>query len=219
MKNLSATLTYIRLNLGRLLLLIGGISALATYYFAVPQVDAVFSEINLWSMNINTFMLFTGLITVVIRYLRGITRRDSEVWPFQLYALVLIVLWIIMGQMYGMYSNTYQTAFLSTKIALHIAIIGQIVFFICSAAYRTLRVHNSRTLVLTACALLMVIANAPWMAPYPIISQSLAYWLLDNPQMAASRAVIISSGVGAVIVGIRIFMGLEKGALRATEGT
>lgn len=215
---MSATLTYIRLNLGRILLLIGAISALATYYLAIPQVDAIFNEFNTWTMNINSFMLFTGVITVGMRYVRGVTKRDSDVWPFQLYALIYIIVWVILGETSGMYSTFYQKAFLSTKIALHIAIIGQIIFFICSAGYRTLRINNARTALLAGCALLMVIANAPWMAGYPVISQTLAYWLLDNPQMAASRAVIISGGVGAVIVGIRILLGLEKSALRATEG-
>lgn len=214
---MGATLTYIRLNLARILLMIGAISALGTWYFSISAVDTVFSQVNSWRMNIELFTLFTGLITIFLRYIRGVQRRNSEVWPFQAYAMILIVVWVIMGQSYGMYSDTYQTAFLSTKITLHIAILGQIIFFFISGAYRTFRIRSPRTAVLAISAVGIAVLNAPWVQnPIPAAS-SIAYWFLNNPQMAASRAVVITGGIGAIVTGIRVILGLEKGAQRITE--
>ncbi len=210
------TLTYVRLNLARILLIVGAVSALATWYFSVPIVDTIFKELNTWRMNIELFTLFSGLITIYMRYIRGI-RQKTDNWPFQAYAMVLIVVWIIMGQSVGMYSDTYQTAYLSTKITLHIAVLGQIIFFYVSGAYRTLRVRTLRTAVLGICAIGIVMLNAPWIQnPIPAAS-GIAYWVLNNPQMAGSRAVVITGGIGAVVTGIRVIMGLEKGTQRITE--
>jgi hypothetical protein len=213
---MSATLTYIRLNLARLLLIIGALAALGTWYFSIPAVDSVFNEVNTWRMNITLFTLFSGLLTIAIRYLRGIQNRTQN-WPYQAYALCLIVVWIVMGQTVGMYSDTYQTAFLSTKITLHIAILGQIIFFYISGAYRTFRIRTARTAALAISAVGIAVLNAPWIQnPFPAAS-SIAYWFLNNPQMAASRAVVITGGVGAVVTGIRVILGLERGAQRITE--
>lgn len=215
---MSSTLTYIRLNLSRILLLVGSLSALGTWYFSSSLIDTVFNEVNTWTMNITTFTLFTGLLTISIRYVRAIQRRDSDVWPFQAYAFALIIVWIILGYTSGMYSDTYQTAYLSTKITLHIAILGQIIFFYVSGAYRTFRIRTLRTAVLAGCTILIVASNAPWLqTPFPQFSE-FSYWLLNNPQMAASRAMVITGGIGAIMTGLRVILGLEKGAQRITGG-
>jgi len=215
---LSATLTYIRINLTRFLLILAAASALGTWYFASPEVAAVFNEINIWNINITTFTLFTGVITISMRYIRGITQRNSDVWPFQAYALALILVWVIMGQIYGMYSDTYQTAFLSTKITLHIAILGQLIFFYVSSAYRTFRMKTLRTFALAGSAVLILVMNAPFVQNAFPDANAISYWLLNNPNMGGSRAVMITGAVGAVVLGARVLLGIEKGALRVTEG-
>lgn len=215
---MSATITYIRINLTKILLLVSALSALATWYFTSSEVAAVFNEINLWNINITTFTLFTGVLTISMRYIRNIRQRTSEVWPFQAYALVLIVAWVVMGQIYGMYSDTYQTAFLSTKITLHIAILGQLIYFYVSAAYRQFRMKSVRTAAFAGSALLLIICNAPFIQNTFPTANSISYWLLNNPTTGGARAVMISGAVGAVVLGARVLLGLEKGALRVTEG-
>jgi hypothetical protein len=36
--------------------------------------------------------------------------------------------------------------------------------------------------------------------------------------MAASRAMVITGGIGTIVLGIRVVLGLEKGIQRITEG-
>jgi len=215
---MSATLTYVRINLTRILLIVSAASALATWYFVSPEVDAIFNEINIWNINITTFTLFSGLITISLRYIRGIQQRSSDVWPFQAYALILIVAWVILGQSFGMYSDTYQTAFLSTKITLHIAILGQLIYFYVSGAYRTFRVKTLRTAALALSAVLIIICNAPWIQNTFSGVGEISYWLLNNPLTGGSRAVVITGAIGAIVLGLRTLLGLEKGAMRVTEG-
>ena len=215
---MSASLTFIRINLARILLIIGALSALATWYFSTPQFADVFNELNRWNVDITLFTLFTGLIVISMRYIRGVRERSSDIWPFQLYGIVLIFVWIVMGQIVGMYSDTYQTVFLSTKITLHIAILGQIIFFYISGAYRTFRLKSLRTAALALSALLIIIMNAPWMQNWWVGAGDFSYWLLNNPQTGGARAVVVTGAIGAVVLGIRVLLGLEKGPTKVTEG-
>jgi len=123
-----------------------------------------------------------------------------------------------MGLFSGLYSDLYQTAFLSTKITLHIAILGQLIFFYLSAMYRTFRVRTLRTGILVICALIMVVLNSPITLSIWSGADGISYWLLNNLGMGGARAVVITSGVGGVVLAFKILMGLEKGALRATGG-
>ena len=213
---MSSTIAYVRAYLSRLLIVIGLLSALITWYFVSPQIDAVANELVMWNMDIYNFTLFVGLITVLARYSSGIRTRAKQ-WPYQLYALILIIGWIIMGLTVGLYSDFYQTAYLSTKITLHIAILGQLVFFLVSAGYRVLRVKNFRSALFTACMVSLVALNAPWLlAPFPA-ADKIGFWLLNNPAMAGGRALLFTGAIGGVTLGIRLLLGLERGALRATE--
>lgn len=211
-----STITYVRTYLTRILLVVGLLATLISWYFAIPQVDSIANELNIWNMNIETFTLFVGLLTISARYINSIRNRD-ELWPYRLYAIVLIVVWVIMGMQVGVYSNFYQTAFLSTKITLHIAILGQLVFFVTSAGYRVLRIRNFRTALYSLCFIVIVVMNAPWvLGPFPV-ADKISFWLLNNPAMAGGRALILTGGIGGVVLGVRLLLGLEKGALRATE--
>lgn len=213
---MSATLTYYRTYLIRALIIICMISTLASWYFVSPQLDAVANELQIWNMNIATFTLFVGVITISSRYIQGVRER-AENWPYMLYGMILIVVWIIFGLTTGIYSDIYQIAFLSTKITLHIAILGQLIFFMTSAGYRLFRIRTLRTAVFAICTVAIVLLNSPLLlGPFPIVDK-ISFWLLDNPSMAGSRALMLTGGIGGVVLGIRILLGLEKGALRATE--
>jgi len=207
----------VRTRITQIVIVVCLLSAAAGYYFSNPQLDAFNAELNLWNMDIVIFTLFIGLITVFFSYSKSVSARTSE-WPFRLYALVLIAAWIVMGLYSGLYSDTYQTAYLSTKITLHIAILGQLIFFYLSAMYRTFRVKTLRTGILVIFALAMILLNSPIITSNWSPADAISYWLLNYPGMGGARAIVLVAGVGGIILAIRILMGLEKSALRATGG-
>lgn len=214
---MSATVTYIRSYLTRIVIIVGCIAMLISYYFVSPQADTVANELRTWSSNIGSFTLFVGIVTIFMRYGRSIWNRGPN-WLLHLYCLAVIVLWIPFGTYIGLYSDTYQNLYLSTKITLHVTIIGEMIFFCISAMYRTFRIRSLRTAVLSFLAMLLIVFNAPWLTTSVPKVGDIAYWLLDNPQMAAARSMVICAGIGGVILSIRILLGLERGALRVTGG-
>ena len=217
MSTMDSVSRLIRTRITQIVIVITLLSAVAGYFFSNPELNALNTELNLWNMNIITFTLFIGLITIFFSYSKSVSQRTTN-WPFRLYALVLIAVWIVMGLYSGLYSNMYQTAFLSTKIALHIAILGQLIFFYLSAMYRTFRVKTLRTGILVISALVLVLLNSPLVLSNWSAADQISYWLLNNPGMGGARAVVLASGIGGIILAIRILMGIEKSALRAAGG-
>jgi hypothetical protein len=143
--------------------------------------------------------------------------KREKYWLYQLYGMILIISWIIFGVFSGLYSNTYQVAYLSTKITLHIAILGQLVFFMISGAYRVFRIRTIRSTYFALLAVIVTLLFNPWISvPFPL-ADKLVFWLLENPAMAGYRALLISGAIGGVVLSIRLLLGVEKGALRATE--
>jgi len=215
---MSALRTYIRSYMVRIIIIIGILSGLISFYFVSPEAVAVATELQTWNSAAAAWTLFVGIITVFARYVRSIMKR-TQYWQYRAYGIVLMVVWVIMGAIVGLYSDLYQTAFYSTKITLHIAILGQLVFFFTSGVYRTFRMKTFRTAIYAFFAMLLIIGNAPWMlATFPQVDK-LTYWLLENPSMSGERTLALTGGIGGAVLGIRILLGLEKGALRATEAS
>lgn len=214
---MSTTIAYIRSYLSRALLIVGCLSGLISYYFVSPQANALHTELRTWNTNIGTFTLFVGILTVGSRYVKNIMAR-GKFWTYQLYAMILIITWIIMGEMTTIYSNFYQTAYLSTKVSLHIASLGLMIFFMVSGGYRVLRVKNLRTAIFAISTGLICAFNAPWLSGNVPTASVFKEWLLNYPSMGGYRGLVFAGSIGAVILGIRILLGLEKGALRITEG-
>ena len=212
-----ASLTYVRMYLVRAIILVGAISGLVSYYLVSPEATAINTELVLWNSAASSWTLFVGIITLSRRYIVNIIKR-AQYWPYMTYAVVIIPLWVILGLSTGIYSDMYQTAFMSTKITLHIAILGQLVFFLISGMYRVLRLKSFRTTVYAVLALTMLVCNASWMLSIFPQVDAFGYWLLNNPSMAIERTLTIAGGFGGAILSLRILMGLEKGSLRATEG-
>lgn len=189
---------------------------LVSWYFVSPQANTVATELRNWNTNIGTFSLFVGVLTLFSRYIKDVWNRE-EYWPYKLLGLIIIPVWSIFGAMAGVFSDIYQTAYFNTAITLHVAILGQLMFFMISGAYRTYRIRNFRTMLFALCTIVIIACNASWlMTPFPIVDK-ISYWLLNNPSMAGYRAMMITGAFGSIAMGLRILLGLERGALRATE--
>lgn len=215
-----ATFTYVRMYLTRAIIIVTCVAVLVAWYL-LPQswVDptAPGNEVILWNTAVSAWTLFIGILTLGRHYILSILKR-AQYWPYMTYAIILMPAWTIMGIYFGLYSDFYQTAYLSTKITLHIAILGQLVFFLISGSYRVLRMKSFRTTLYAVFYLIIVVCNASWMLAAIPQSNPLAYWLLQNPAMAMQRTLTIAGACGGVVLSMRILMGLEKGSLRATEG-
>jgi hypothetical protein len=109
------------------------------------------------------------------------------------------------------------------------AMFSMIAFFILSAAYRAFRIRSVEATVMMASALILmlnlmgglsfawgtVIDNAVnGGAPHFLLNFKLteiAGWLRNNMQVPAIRAIEFGVGIGALAMGLRIWLGIEKG--------
>lgn len=94
---------------------------------------------------------------------------------------------------------------LSTMFAL-------LAFFISSAAYRAFRARNLLATLLLISALILMLRFFPYfpgdMGQY---MAKTANWLMNVPNLAAQRAIVIGIGLGIVSTAIKVILGIERG--------
>ncbi|MFQ5500165.1 MAG: hypothetical protein ACE5FH_10895 [Candidatus Zixiibacteriota bacterium] len=94
---------------------------------------------------------------------------------------------------------------LSTMFAL-------LAFFIASAAYRAFRARNLLATLLLISAMIVMLRFFPYF-PFGlgVYAAKTSSWLMNVPNLAAQRAIVIGIGLGMVSTSIKVVLGIERG--------
>lgn len=83
-------------------------------------------------------------------------------------------------------------------------------FFIASAAFRAFRARNTEAALLLGSAIIVLLGRAPIGS---LINENLPYitnWIIDVPNNAGRRAIIMGAALGAIVTGLRVLLGMER---------
>ena len=97
------------------------------------------------------------------------------------------------------------------------AMFSLLAFYIASASYRAFRVRSKEASVLLIAAVIMMIGRAPigeviW-KDFP----KLANWLLNVPNTAGQRAMMMGAAVGGFAAALRTLLGMDRGQIGGAE--
>jgi hypothetical protein len=83
-------------------------------------------------------------------------------------------------------------------------------FFIASAAFRAFRMRNTESALLLGAAILVMIGLVPIGRAISDWLPWLAEWIVEVPNIAGRRAIMMGAALGAVATGLRIILGIER---------
>jgi len=105
-------------------------------------------------------------------------------------------------------------------------------FFIASAAFRAFRIRTVEAGLLAAAALIVMLGRVPlgdvltnWLfelqwipgAPHTFHLSTAQEWIMNNPQNAAKRAILIGAALGVMATGLRVILGIERSYLSGED--
>ena len=90
-------------------------------------------------------------------------------------------------------------------------------FFIASAAFRAFRARNVESALLLGSAILVMIGLVPIGRMISPFFPELADWIVDFPNNAGRRAIMMGAALGAIVTGLRVILGLERSHLGQRE--
>jgi hypothetical protein len=96
-------------------------------------------------------------------------------------------------------------------------------FFIASAAFRAFRIRTVEAGMLAVAALLVMLGRVPvgnaataWL-PEPLHLGAIQDWIMNVPQNAAKRAILIGAALGVMATGLRVILGIERSYLSGED--
>lgn len=200
-------------------------------YFRIKPVQDFSSTLQAWTVTIVNFSAILGVVMILRQHKNRIVRRKpgDNSWMFSVWLIALTVFYLVLG-IYGVESSlsatptrdpTFSWIYNNAQVSLDSAVYSLLAFYITSASFRAFKARSKEAAVLLISAAVMMLYNAPAgsviFGPLATQFNSFGEWLLNVPNMAAFRGIIIGAAVGAIALGIRVMVGRERGYLGAGE--
>ena len=154
--------------------------------------------------------------------LEGIARRQPD-WPYKLVLVVTLAATVVVGLVEGRHwqDTTTVSMFLYNQVysPMQATMFALLAFFIASAAFRAFRVRTVEAGLLAVAALIVMLGRVPvgdqltsWL-PEQVRLGAMQDWIMNVPQNAAKRAILMGAALGVMATGLRVILGIERSYL------
>ena len=175
-------------------------------------------EMSNWMIVVSAFAVGLASVNLVRIHARNVSRQRPG-WFNSLVLIVSLVSFGVIGTIARLSPSAKAIATLNQNMFDYImsplgaAMFAMLAFYIASASYRAFRMRSLEATILLISAVLVMLGRAPigelmW-NQFPTISG----WLLNVPNTAGQKAIMIGSAIGAFATSLRILLGIERGHL------
>ncbi|MEE2657563.1 MAG: hypothetical protein VX733_03600 [Candidatus Latescibacterota bacterium] len=197
-----------------------GSVAVAIYYIPHASAQTIESELSLWLRIVYAFAYVLGLYSLLNLHADRIKRRIPG-WGYSLVAAIsfgVMFLFVAYNDGNGPFApqsetGGYQWIFTYVHVACSSTIFSVLAFFIASAAYRTFRARSVDAAILLLAAIILMIGRVPIGRAIAEFLPVLSSWLMDVPNLAAKRGILLGVSLGAIATSLRIIFGIERSYL------
>ncbi len=179
-----------------------------------------------WAIIIIAFSFFLGTANLIRINAQKISRRERD-WPYSIVLLASMVFMIVLGIAFGITDDKgpgarlFNRMFLFVYTPMQATMFALLAFYIASAAYRSFRVRSVEATLLAITAVLVMIGRVPvgvaisdaLHLPHVVAFETVQAWIMDVPNLAAKRAILIGAALGAIATGLKIVLGIEQNYL------
>lgn len=196
-----------------LITLIAGLFCMIGFFVPHPWVRNGYEDLQNWALILVGLTYVLGVANVLRVNLRGVAQKQAD-WPFK---LVLVVgLFVMMaigfseGDAYLDTSSKFSWMYRNLYSPMSATMFALLAFFIASAAFRAFRIRSPEAMLLAIAAFILMIGRVPVGNMISHYIPDAADWLMEVPQNAAKRGILIGAALGVMATGIRLILGLEK---------
>ncbi len=211
-----------------ILTFLAGMFIVLGFFTPIQWVQDGQNQFNQYGTILIAASVLLGIMNLFRINLIKVSRRESD-WVYKVVLLVGMVGMFLAGMLNFQHLSVNDTEagtpfdwlFNAVYVPLQATMFGLLAFFIASAAFRAFRIRNVGAGLLAVAGILVMIGRVPlgnvvW--PHgalglPLGIADIQDWLMVVPTLAARRAIFIGAALGAVSLGLRVILGLERAHL------
>lgn len=179
------------------------------YFLDVPGLAAGSKEMQNWAILIAAFALALAAINLALNHVRNVTHKRPE-WIHSALLLIALIVTVIAGVFVGPDSKAFVFIFDNVITPCGAAFYAMACFHLFSAAYRAFRAQTGQAAALLVTGAVVMLGRAPIGDLISPLLPKLANWLMQVPNLAGMRAIMISTAVGMIGVSLRVLIGVDR---------
>jgi hypothetical protein len=168
-----------------------------------------------------TFIL--GTWSLIRYHLKKIQRRQEN-WQYSYVTLAGLCVTVGAAAIWKTASGPYPWLFNHIQVPMQATMFSILAFFVASASYRAFRARTVHATLLLIAGALVMLGRVPIGAYFTgeifgleISLVKISDWLLNVPNLAAKRGIMIGVGLGMTATAIKIVLGIEQTYLGKTD--
>jgi hypothetical protein len=174
-----------------------------------------------WFFIVAAFAIYLGVLNLLRINVDKIYKKRRD-WPFGLVVILgfLVItipgLFFSGGRSFSDMGTSFYYLYIHLYYPLSATMFALLAFFVASASYRAFRARNVESAMLLGAAFVMMLGRVPigdWITawlPEGYRLGNAADWIMDFPQTAGQRAIMIGIALGVVSSALRVILGLER---------
>ncbi|MCB5229185.1 MAG: hypothetical protein GX122_02695 [Candidatus Cloacimonetes bacterium] len=225
-------------NIPLILAFVSGLIVIFSEFIPHRPFSSIVDSLQEWFMIISGFAMLLGVMSLLRMNAAKVSTRSPD-WQYHLIGIISFGLMVLMGALWGMeeqagilgqgasisawlgkkpFDYTYTHVF----VPLSATLFSLLAFFIASAAYRAFIIRTLESNLLMIAAVIVILGRTGFGTMLTgWLPESYRFWHLPNladyimqyPNTAAQRAIMISAALGVIGSGLRIILGIERSYL------
>ena len=184
-----------------------GMLMLIQYFTPNSWVEARYNNVLDWRQVVFGVTLILGVVSLFLYHWKKIERRD-EGWFYSIVTVAGLVFMIVMAVIFTKERGPYPWMFDHVQAPMQSTMFALLAFYVASASYRAFRARSFHAALLLFAGVIVMLGRVPLgeMLGLHYVSS----WILDYPNLAAKRGIMIGVGLGMVATAIKIIVGIER---------
>ncbi len=194
-----------------------GITMIIAHF--LPPLNSLKDLFEDWFFIIAAFAIILGILNLILVNGNNIYRKQKG-WPFGVVVILGFLVMTIIGLVFSGGKSfqdpgtPFYYLYMNVYYPLSATMFALLAFFVASASYRAFRARNVEATMLLLAAFILMIGRVPigyWFSDWlgDALGKS-ADWIMDFPQTAGQRAIMIGIALGVVSSALRVILGLER---------
>jgi hypothetical protein len=185
----------------------------AEFFLPLDWIAAVSTEFQQWIIIIAAAAVVLGVANVGRIHFAKVAKRETG-WLYSLPLLFGLLLMGGIGVINGVQPGSiFDFLYLNSYVPMQGTMFALLAFFIASAAYRAFRIRSFEAGLLAITAVIVMIGRVPVGHAISPELPRISEWIMNFPNLAAQRAILIGAALGAISTGLKIILGLERNVL------
>ncbi len=214
-----------------------GIVMIIQFFIPHPVSRDFYQTMLDWRIIVIAFTYILAVSSLIRIHINKV-RREKTGWGFSYVTLISLTVTAVVGVIGGCFQPTQITTWLIEhfnwqieqrtvlmviftyiQIPMGATMFSLLAFFIASAAFRAFKARNLTAILLLLTAFVVMLGRVPIgelitkRLPEVLQLQNIVEWILNYPNMAAQRGILMGVGLGMMATALKIILGIERGYL------